>query len=222
MTVTEGNSGTTLATFTDHPLRRRRRRRRPSSGRPPTAPPRAGSDYVAVAPTTVSFAAGETTKTVTVTVNGDTAVRGQRDVLSSGSARRSAPPSSTATGLGTITNDDAATFSVNDVTVTEGNSGTKAATFTITRSGDIAGAATVQWATADGTATAGSRLRGRAPTTVTFAAGETTKTVTVTVNGDTAVEANETFSVRLTTPTGATIADTPHRHHHQRRLRLRP
>ena len=110
-------------------------------------------------------------------------------------------------GLGRITNDDVANLSVNDVTVTEGNAGTTLATFTITRSGALGGASTVQWYTTDGTAIAPGDYVAVAPTTVTFAAGETTKSVSVTINGDTAVEAIETYSVRLQSPTNASIVD---------------
>ena len=60
-------------------------------------------------------------------------------------------------GVGTITNDDGAAIagsvSINDVTISEGNSGTKVATFTVTRSGGTAAFA-VNFATSDGTATA--------------------------------------------------------------------
>ena len=66
---------------------------------------------------------------------------------------------------------------------------------------------TVDYATADGTATAPSDYDA-ASGTLTFAAGQTSKTVTVTVNGDTLDEANETFNVNLTNPTNATIADS--------------
>jgi hypothetical protein len=65
----------------------------------------------------------------------------------------------------------------------------------------------VAWATANGTATAGSDYAAGSGT-VNFGVGESTKTVTVQVNGDTTVESNETFNVNLTGPTGATIADS--------------
>lgn len=96
--------------------------------------------------------------------------------------------------------------SVNDVTVTEGNSGTVNATFTVSLSAAAPSAASVSWATANGTATAGSDYVA-ASGVVNFATGESTKTVTVQVNGDTAVEAAETFYVNLTNPSGATLGD---------------
>ena len=99
------------------------------------------------------------------------------------------------------------TIAINDVAVTEGNSGTKLATFTITRSGATTAASSVTAATVDGTATAPADYTALAATPVNFAVGETTKTVSVTVNGDTTVEANETFSVKLSSPSAATVSD---------------
>src|SRR6185295_16536074 len=60
--------------------------------------------------------------------------------------------------------------------------------------------------TANGTATAGSDYAS-ASGTLTFAAGETTKTIVVPITGDTTVESNETFTVSLAAASGATIAD---------------
>ncbi len=92
----------------------------------------------------------------------------------------------------------------------EGNSGTKAFTFTVTRSGTTTVANDVNWAvTGSGTnpANATDFVGGVLPTgTVSFAAGETSKIVTVNVQGDTTVEPDENFTVTLSAPTnGATI-----------------
>jgi hypothetical protein len=70
----------------------------------------------------------------------------------------------------------------------------------------VDGTVTVNFATSNGTATAGSDYTARSGT-VTFAAGETTKTVTVPITGDGAVEGNETFTISLAGASGATIAD---------------
>jgi parallel beta-helix repeat protein len=97
-------------------------------------------------------------------------------------------------------------LSINDVTVTEGNTGTVAATFTVTLSPTSSGPVTVNWATANGTATQPSDyLQGSGA--LTFNAGESTKTVTVQVNGDTTSEPNETFFVNLSGASGASISD---------------
>ncbi|WP_293395238.1 Calx-beta domain-containing protein, partial [Nevskia sp.] len=97
-------------------------------------------------------------------------------------------------------------LSINDVSVTEGNSGTKNATFTVSLSATSTSAVTVSYATANGTATAGSDYAASSGS-LTIAAGSTSQTFNVAVNGDTAVEPNETFLVNLSSPSGATIAD---------------
>jgi hypothetical protein len=96
-------------------------------------------------------------------------------------------------------------LTVGDVTIVEGNTGTRAATFTVTLSAASTQPVTVAYATADGTATAGSDYRATSGT-LTFAPGQTSQTITVLVNGDRAGEANETFFVNLASPTNATIA----------------
>jgi probable HAF family extracellular repeat protein len=95
---------------------------------------------------------------------------------------------------------------IGDVSVTEGNSGTRAAIFTVSLSAASGETVTVAYATADGTATAGSDYQAKS-STLTFTPGETSKTITVLVNGDRLPEPNETFSVSLSNPTNATIAD---------------
>jgi len=97
-------------------------------------------------------------------------------------------------------------ISISDVTVTEGNTGTVSAAFTVSLSTATSAVVTVDYATADGTATAGSDYVAAAGT-LTFAPGTTTQVVTVTVNGDTLVEGDETFAVSLSNAVGATIAD---------------
>jgi hypothetical protein len=95
---------------------------------------------------------------------------------------------------------------IGDVTRTEGNTGTRAASFTVILSSASTETITVAYATADGTATAGSDYQATSGT-LTFAPGETSKTVTVQVIGDRLPEPNETFVVNLRSPTNAPIAD---------------
>lgn len=97
------------------------------------------------------------------------------------------------------------TLSVDDVVVTEGDSGTSAATFTVSLSAGSSKTVTVDFATADGTATAADY----APVsgTLVFAKGQTAKAVAVAVKGDTAVEPDETFALRLSNASNAVIAD---------------
>ena len=94
-----------------------------------------------------------------------------------------------------------------DASVTEGHIGTSSANFTVTLSAAASQPVTVAYSTSNGTATAGSDYQS-ASGTVTFAAGETSKTISVLVNGDRAGEANETFSVNLSLVDGnAVLAD---------------
>ncbi len=167
-----------------------------------------GSDYVATSGSLV-FAAGETSKTIQVTVRGDTATEGNESFtvrLADAAGATIADGSAT----GTLTNDDAVAtlpvLSVGDVSLREGDSGAAELMFIVTLDRAATGPVTVSYATANGTATAGSDYAALTGT-LTFAAGETSKMVHVAVNGDTAVEANETMSFTLSNASGATIAD---------------
>jgi hypothetical protein len=96
---------------------------------------------------------------------------------------------------------DAPSVSINDVTVTEGNTGTVNATFTVSLSAAYAQPVTVHYATADGTATAGSDCTAGSGDVI-FAAGQTTKSFTIAVLGDRLGEPNESFFVNLSTADG--------------------
>ena len=168
----------------------------------------ANSDYTAISTTTLTFLPGETTKPVNVLVNGDTT----NELNETFFVNLTAPTNATisdAQGQGTITNDDAQpSIAITDVTANEGNAGTTTFGFTVSLSAASGQTVTVQYATADGTATvANSDYTAITLTTLTFAPGETTKPVNVLVTGDTTVEPNENFFVNLTAPTNATILD---------------
>lgn len=105
-----------------------------------------------------------------------------------------------------IVQPSARTLSVDDVTVTEGDAGQAAATFTVRLSGASASAVTVGYATANQTATAGSDYQA-ASGTLSFAPGTLSRTVAVNVLGDTAVEPDETFALDLGGAVGANLAD---------------
>jgi hypothetical protein len=79
------------------------------------------------------------------------------------------------------------------------------ATLTVVRSGGTAGDVTVQWTTVDGTARTTAGDYTDAGATLTFAAGETTKQITVQTLADSVVEGDETFHVRLQNPVGLTL-----------------
>ena len=97
------------------------------------------------------------------------------------------------------------TLSVADASVLEGNSGTTDLAFTVSLSAAATTPVTVAYATSDGTATAGSDYTS-ATGTLTFAAGQTSQVVHIKVAGDTTYEANETLTVSLSNPSGATLA----------------
>src|SRR5262249_50023149 len=101
---------------------------------------------------------------------------------------------------------DAPTVSINDVTVTEGNTGAVSATFTLTLSAAYGQPVTVYYTTADGSATAGSDYTAWSGA-VTIPGGQTTWTFTVAVLGDRLPEPTEAFAVNLTGATNGFIGD---------------
>lgn len=103
------------------------------------------------------------------------------------------------------------TVAVDNISVTEGDSGSKLATFTLTLSEVPTEAVTVSYGTAPGSATPNDDYIPQSGT-VTFAAGQQTATVSVSVLGDVIDEANETFTLTVnlngqTTVGTATIID---------------
>jgi serralysin len=97
--------------------------------------------------------------------------------------------------------------SVNDVSRTEGTGGSSTVTFTVSLTVPVTSTQSVSYATADGSATAGSDYTA-ASGVLTFAAGESTKTVVVTLNPDSSVEPDESFSLVLSAPSaGLEIQD---------------
>ena len=97
-------------------------------------------------------------------------------------------------------------ISIAGVALAEGNSGTSNADFTLSLSRAGGVPVDVDYATADGTATAPSDYEPQGPATVTFAPGETQKTVSVPVTGDGTVEPDETFTLALSEPVNAELA----------------
>lgn len=98
---------------------------------------------------------------------------------------------------------------IGDASVSEGDSGTTAMTFTVSRGAGTTGAVSVDYAVVLGAASpsnaSASDISGTLSGTINFAAGEATRTITVLVNGDTAGEANEAFTVQLTNATGGAV-----------------
>ena len=164
----------------------------------------AGSDYTAGGGT-LSFAPGETTKVVSVTIIGDTTFEASETFAVNLSGPANAVlADGQATGT-LINDDDQAALSIGNVTRLEGRATTTTPfSFGVTLSAPAAEQVTVHWATANGTATAGSDYMAGSGT-LTFAPGETSKSIDVTVNGDDVVEGNETFTVTLSGAAGASL-----------------
>jgi len=201
--VVEGNSGTTQATFVVA-LSAASSQTVSFSFATSNGTATAGSDYVATSGAS-SFAPGETEKPVVVLVNGDTVDESQETLFLDISNVQNATVGSNR-GTGFINDDDGPTISINDVTLTEGNSGTKAATFTVSLSGASVETIAIRATTAPGTATASSDYNP-IDSVLIFTPGTVTRTVDVAIIGDTNLESNETFSVNLSDPFGTTIAD---------------
>ena len=173
----------------------------------------AGSDYQALPPTDVTFAPGETSKTVPVTVDGDALHEGNESfTLKLSVADPSAETLGDATGTATIVDDEGPlSLYVSAASVVGGSSGTTTMPFTVALSDSPAPgkSVTVQVATADGSATAGSDYAAVSTTTLTWTSSDPLqKTVIVTVYGDPTVEPNETLFLKLAGASNATIADT--------------
>ena len=163
------------------------------------------SDYLSAA-STVTFPAGDVSEPVDVTINGDTVFEFDEtfvvDLSNPVDATMGDPQ-----GEGTISNDDVSpSIAITDDSVTEGNAGSATATFDVTLSEPSGAPATVEWATADGTALAGSDYVDGSGT-VSFAVGDVVESLSVTVNGDAIDEPNEGFNVHLSAPSGAVVAD---------------
>ncbi len=205
VSVTEGNSGSTNATFTVT-LTGATAQTVTVNYATNNSTATAGSDYTLTSGT-LTFTAGQTTQNVIVSVTGDTVDEPNETFTVTLSGAVNATISNN-TGAGTITDDDAApVLSINDVSVTEGNSSATSATFTVTLTGGTAQTVTVNYATSDGTGSAVSDYISIA-NPLTFTAGQTTQTLNVVVNGDFLAEDNETFTVRLSSAVNATISDS--------------
>jgi Calx-beta domain-containing protein/lectin family protein len=211
VSVNEGNSGTTPATFTVS-LSSASSSTITVTVQTADGTATAPSDYGAVpaVPATVlTFTPGQITKTVQIAVNGDFLNEGNETFFVNLTNATNAAIAK-AQGVVTIVDDDPVRISINDVSQNEGNAGTSPMTFTVSLSNPSTSTVTVTYQTANNTATAPSDYVALPATVLTFNPNQpTTQTINVTINGDTTSEPNETFFVTLTNPTNATIARTP-------------
>ncbi|HEX8338412.1 MAG TPA: Calx-beta domain-containing protein, partial [Pyrinomonadaceae bacterium] len=167
----------------------------------------AGSDYAA-ASGTVTFAPGETQKSITLTILDDALDEAVEEFF----VNLSGPTDATVEdgqAICHVFDNDGPAVSVNDVSITEGHGGGRAATFTLSLSAPSPQAVFVRAATANGTAVSNAFPADfqSANRTVAFTAGSTTAAFTVNVNGDSMIEPDETFFVNLSQPSDCTIAD---------------
>ncbi|MDQ3665003.1 MAG: hypothetical protein M3410_00155 [Acidobacteriota bacterium] len=164
-----------------------------------------GSDYTNTSGT-VTFAPGVTTKIVSVPIIND-AIDEFNETFTMNIQSASPGIITRAQSTVTILDDDPLpSVSINDVSISEGNSGTRNATFSASLSAASGKSITVTYATADDTATAGDDYAS-ASGTITFSPGQTTNPIVIQVKGDTLNEGNETFVVNLNSPVNVTIAD---------------
>jgi glucose/arabinose dehydrogenase len=166
----------------------------------------APSDYVSKAGT-LTFAPGVTSQAITVAVNGDGTVEPDEHfgvVLSNPHGA----PIVLGTGTLTIIDDDPGSglrIAAGDVKMLEGDDGTRTAQVTVSLSAPSPGGVSVQYATADGSASSPTDFAARSGT-LTFAAKKTSATINVPIQGDGTNESSEAFAVGLSNPVGATIA----------------
>lgn len=213
--VNEGNSGTTNYAFS---VTRADSTSGTSSATwtvtPSGASPAAASDFVGGAfPTgTVSFVDTDALEQFNVQVQGDTTFEATEMFTVTLSAPVDAVLGSPSSASGQIANDDTApvlpslTIAADAASAAEGNSGTTAFGFTVTRTGDTSGASSANWAVSSSIANLNDFVGQVLPSgTVSFTAGQATRPVTINVAGDTTSEPDELFTVTLTAPSGATL-----------------
>jgi len=202
--VVEGNAGTTIMTFNVF-LSAASASTVTASFATASNTATSGTDFNPNSGT-VTFTAGQTMQTITVSILGDVSPEADETLF----VNLTNPANATIgdnQGIGTIKNDDALpALTISDVTLSEGNSGATSFDFTVTLTPASAFPVTVNWASADNTAISGSDYQP-ASGSLTFAAGQTTKTVSVFVNGDITTEPNESFFVNLFNPGNASISD---------------
>ena len=205
--VTEGDSGSTDLKFTVRLSAASEREVTVRYADAGTGTATSGTDYEALGGGTLTFAAGTTTREVTVRVTGDTLDEEDETVLVSLSDAVNAAIT-TGTGTGTIADDDAApALSIDSPRVTEGDSGSRDLTFTVTLSAASGRDVTVRYADAGtGTATSGTDYEALGGGTLTFAAGTIEQSFGVSVTGDTMDEPDETVVVSLSNAVNAVIA----------------
>ena len=164
-----------------------------------------GYDYTATSGV-LTFNAGETVKTFNVQILGDNFNEPTETFKVNFSNPQGAIAPQVTSVTGTILdNDPLPVISITGASTTEGNSGTKNLSFILQLSAPAGQVVTVNYATADGSATAGSDYTAVSGV-ASFAPGATGAIITVPIIGDTIVEPDETFTVNLSNASGANIS----------------
>ena len=207
--IDEGNSGTTNLAFTisvsatsDNDIKVKYRTENSSESNPAIA----GEDYEAKSGI-ATITAGDTTTTITIGIIGDTNVEIDEvfDIVLSNPQYASLTGNDRATG--TIKNDDSATLSISDSSISEGNSGVKRITFKVTSNYNSAFPISFDYITVNGSASSATsdddfvKKEGSA----TISAGSKSASIDIVIFGDTVVEADETFDVVLSNPKHAAL-----------------
>lgn len=163
-----------------------------------------GSDYT-TASGTLTFTIGQTSKVVTVATTNDTAYENNETVLVNLSIPTNGATISDGQGSGTINNNDAApSFTISDASATAGS----ALSFTVTKTGSTALSHSVNYATANGTAVAGTHYTAKSGT-LTFTSAQTSQTISVATTAGSVTSGSKAMVVNLSAATsGATIADS--------------
>ncbi|HEX8505717.1 MAG TPA: endonuclease [Hymenobacter sp.] len=210
--IAEGNAGTTTYTVTVNLA--------PAATAPvtvqvgldaPNSTATSGTDFAFTSPTTLTFPAGTTSQTVSVTVNGDAQPEADETVVLT---LTNASTGNTVGNPGThtlaLTNDDGppptVSFASAGGTLVEGNSGTTTYTVNVVFSGTSPGAFSVPVSVdvANSTATAATDYVLNT-SSVTFGGVAAPQPISITVNGDATFEPNETVRLLLGTPSNATV-----------------
>jgi hypothetical protein len=169
-----------------------------------------GGDWEA-ATGTLTLHNGVASATLTIAPVDDTLVEASESILLTAVATPTYQLGAPASATVTLADNDAASIpslSVSDASIIEGRAGrTSKATVTISLSAASAVPVTVQLRTVDGTATGGVDYMTVSGVTLTFAAGVMSQTYSFDIIGDGVVESDETFTVQLSNPTQATMAD---------------
>jgi hypothetical protein len=165
----------------------------------------AGSDYTATSGTLNFAGTGGETQTFTVNITDDALLEGSEQFFANLANPTNGVTLADAQGVGIINDNDAASLAINDVTVSEAD-GT--ATFTVALTGDVQGGLSVDYATGDDSAVAGSDYTAASGTLNFTGTGGETQTFTVNITDDALLEGSEQFFANLANPSnGVTLAD---------------